>query len=145
MKILIVEDDGDTREVLSLLLTKAGHEVIEAADGESAIKEFTNCDCSVVLLDWMLPGMSGLEVADRLRAIRHVYIIMVTGKEKEVNAINAIEAGVRDYLQKPFDPVELMESVEVAELIVTARELLRKRFDRLGVGSEIVNRYFMRS
>lgn len=141
MKILIVEDDDDVREALSLMFTKAGHEVIEAADGESAIKEFENCDCAIVLLDWMLPGISGIEVARRMQGVRYVYIIMVTGKEKGKNAEQAVEAGVRDYIQKPFDPAELMECVDVAEAIVTARELLRKRFERLGVGVEIVNRY----
>lgn len=139
--VLVVEDQNDVREVLSLLLTKAGHEVIEAADGESAIKRFEHCDCSVVLLDWMLPGISGLEVAQRMQETRYVYIIMVTGKEKEANAEKAVEAGVRDYIQKPFDPAELMECVDVAETIVTARELLRKRFQRLGVSVEVVNRY----
>lgn len=141
MKILVVDDERDSRGLLSLLLTKAGHEVVEAADGESAIKEFKHCDCSVVLLDWMLPGMSGIEVAKRIRQVRYVYIIMVTGREKEKNADKAVAAGVRDYIQKPFGPDELMECVGIAETIVTARELLRKRFERLGVGAEVVNRY----
>lgn len=141
MKVLIVEDDPDGREALSLLLAHAGHEVIEAVDGESAIKEFANCDCSVVLLDWMLPGISGIEVARQMREVRYVYIVMVTGKEKETNAAEVVEVGVRDYIQKPFFADELMECVDVAETIVTARELLRKRFERLGVDKEIVNRY----
>lgn len=141
MKILIVEDDDDILGALKLIVEDVGHEAIEAADGESAIREFTNCDCSAVLLDWMLPGISGLEVARRMRDIRYVYIIMVTGKEKEENMVAAVEAGVRDYIQKPFDPVELMECVDVAEMIITAREMLRKRFEKLGVGDEIVNRY----
>lgn len=141
MKILVVEDEDDIRDALSLILTHAGHEVIEAADGESAIERFERWDCAVVLLDWMLPGMSGIEVAERIQKIRYVYIIMITGKEKEANALRAVEAGVRDYIQKPFDPMELMECVDVAETIVTARGLLRKRFERLGVGVEIVNRY----
>lgn len=141
MKVLVIEDDNDHREMLCLMLTKAGHEVVEAADGESAIKEFESSGCSVVLLDWMLPGMSGLEVAQRLQKVCYVYIIMVTGKQKDENVAKAVEVGVRDYLQKPFDPLELMECVAVAETIVTARELLRKRFERLGVGAEVVSRY----
>lgn len=141
MKILVVEDDPDVREALALMLTNAGYEVMEAEDGERAIKKFVDCDCSVVLLDWMLPEMSGIEVAQRMQDIRYVYIIMVTGKEKEQNAEKAVEAGVRDYLQKPFDPDELMECVEVAGAIVTARELLSKRFERLGVDVEVINQY----
>lgn len=141
MKILIVEDEPDILSALALMLTSAGYEVIEAVDGESALNEFVNCDCSIVLLDWMLPGIQGIEVAHRMQDVRYVYIIMVTGKEKEKNAEKAVEAGVRDYIQKPFDPAELMECVDVAGAIVTARELLRKRFERLGVDIEIVNRY----
>lgn len=141
MKILIVDDEDDFRGALRLMLTHAGHEVIEAIDGESAIREFESCDCSVVLLDWMLPGMSGLEVAKRIQDIRYSYIIMVTGLEKEKNAAKAVEVGVRDYLQKPFDPEELMECVDVADLIVNARELMRSRFKRLGVDVETVNQY----
>lgn len=141
MRILIVEDDLDVLGALALMLKQADHEVIVAEDGESAIREFLSCDCSIVLLDWMLPGMSGIEVAERMQDIRYVYIIMVTGKEREQNAAKAVEAGVRDYLQKPFDPAELMECVDVAGAIVTARELLRKRFERLGVDVEVINQY----
>lgn len=141
MKILVVEDDSDVRDALALMLKAAGHEPLEAEDGEKAIQKFVSCDCSVVLLDWMLPGISGMEVAERMQDIRYVYIIMVTGKEKEQNAEKAVEAGVRDYLQKPFDPDELMECVEVAGAIVTARELLRKRFERLGVDVQVINQY----
>jgi len=138
MEILVVEDDDDLRELEVTIVKAAGHTPIEAANGAEAIKEFEDSDCSVVILDWMLPDFSGIDVATTFQSIRYAYVIMVTALGKKEHAEEALRAGVGDYLEKPFEPEEFIECMGVAEAIVTARERLAKRLEKLGVNMEAV-------
>jgi DNA-binding response OmpR family regulator len=139
LKILVVDDEKDVRDMIATMLNRAGYETVTAEDGESAIKAFESSNCSIVLLDWSMPEMSGLEVAERIQEIRDAYIVMVTGRAKGEIGEMSLEAGARDYIEKPFEPAELIECVKAAEAVVTARQLLRKRFKRLGLDVDIVN------
>lgn len=137
MEVLIVEDDNDLRELEATIVKAAGHTPLEAANGTEAIETFENSDCAVVVLDWMLPDLSGIEVAEAFKEIRYAYVIMVTALDKKEHAEEALQAGVKDYMEKPFEPDEFIECLGVAEALVTARERLAKRFERLGIDGRV--------
>lgn len=142
MEILLVEDDDDTRGFITTILKTAGHSVIEAVDGEAAIREFEKSECSIVLLDWLLPGsLSGIEVANAIKQIRYCYIVMLTALAQKDHGEEALNAGARDYLEKPFKHDELIEVVELAVAVVTARELYFKRLKKRGVNVEMIEEF----
>lgn len=138
MEILVVEDDDDLRQLEVTIVKAAGHTALEAADAAAAIRTFENSDCSVVILDWMLPDSPGIEVAKTFQEIRYAYVIMVTAMTKRSNMEEALKAGASDYIQKPFEPEEFIECLGVGEAIMTARDRLMKRLDRLGVDVELI-------
>jgi len=113
-KILIVDDEPNIREVVGLYLRRDGHAVISAADGEEALRLFKSSDPDLVVLDLMLPRMSGLEVCRRLGAGasgRRVPVIMLTAKGEEEERIVGLSLGADDYVVKPFSPRELAARV----------------------------------
>lgn len=122
MKILAVEDDPVSRAVLRLTLRKLGHEVIEAADGAEALRLVGETAVRVVVSDWMMPEVDGLELCRRLRArpgTEYVYFILLTARSADVeNQREAIEAGVDDFLTKPLDSQEIWMRLRVAERIL---------------------------
>lgn len=133
MKILLVEDDDDSRQAISAMLKAAGHAVIEAEEGESAIKAFENSDCSIVLLDWMLPDISGIDVANRIKQIRYSYVIMLTAMDKREHGEEALNAGARDYLEKPLEPEDLIEAIALAVSVVDTRNKFQARLRKRGL------------
>jgi len=106
--ILVVDDEATVREVLRRYLEREGYAVLEAADGRQALAAFEEQPPALVILDWMLPGMDGLEVADELRRLQRVPIIMLTAKGGQPDRILGLEHGVDDYVVKPFSPRELV-------------------------------------
>lgn len=109
--ILLVEDEESLADPLMFLLRKEGFEVIHAADGPSALVEFENNDIDIVLLDLMLPGMSGTDVCKRLRAVSSVPVIMVTARDSEIDKVVGLELGADDYVTKPYSSRELIARV----------------------------------
>ncbi|MCB1889395.1 MAG: phosphate regulon transcriptional regulator PhoB [Rhodocyclaceae bacterium] len=113
--ILIVEDEPAIQELLSATLTRAGHQVIRADDGESAQRLLREALPDLVLLDWMLPGVSGMDLARRLRAeerTRSIPIIMLTARGEEQDKVSGLEVGADDYVTKPFSPRELVARIK---------------------------------
>jgi two-component system phosphate regulon response regulator PhoB len=113
--ILIVEDEPAIQTLLALNLKRGGHRVIAATDAESALHRIRETLPDLVLLDWMLPGISGLEMARRLRAdtrSRTLPIIMLTARGEESDKVQALEAGADDYVTKPFSSRELMARIQ---------------------------------
>ena len=107
--ILIVDDEAAIRDMVSLALTRAGFEVQEAADGQEAITKVADCAPSLILLDWMLPDVSGVDVARRLKKSdisARIPIIMLTARSEENDKIRGLEVGADDYVTKPFSPRE---------------------------------------
>jgi two-component system phosphate regulon response regulator PhoB len=120
-KILIVEDEPAIRELLALNLRHAGFETLHAADAAAARRSIDAELPDLVLLDWMLPDHSGVDVARRLRAdarTRELPIIMLTARSAETDKLGGFDAGADDYVTKPFSPKELVARV---------RALLRRR------------------
>lgn len=107
-KILVVEDEDSIRQPLVYLLQKEGYEVIEAADGNVAVEKFTTEGADLVLLDLMLPGLSGSEVCRTIRTTSDVPIIMVTAKDSEIDKVVGLEIGADDYVTKPYSTRELL-------------------------------------
>ena len=124
-RVLVVEDEESFSEALSFMLRKEGYEVEVAADGAKALELFDRSGADLVLLDLMLPGVSGTEVCRQLRAKSNVPIIMVTAKDGEVDKVVGLELGADDYVTKPFSS---------RELVARVRAVLRRQ----GVGDEPV-------
>ena len=113
--ILVVEDEPAIQELIAANLLHAGHHVLRANDAEEAALLVRDTLPDVVLLDWMLPGMPGLQFARRLRAderTRDLPIIMLTARSEEHDKIAGLEAGADDYLTKPFSPRELLARIK---------------------------------
>jgi two-component system response regulator RegX3 len=107
-KVLIVEDEQSLREPLVYLLKKEGFDTVEAADGTQAIELFDKGDIDLVLLDLMLPGISGNEVCRIIRQTSQVPIIMLTAKDSEIDKVVGLEIGADDYVTKPYSTRELL-------------------------------------
>jgi len=113
--ILVVEDEPSIQELIAANLQHAGHQVLRAYDAEEAERKVREVLPDVVLLDWMLPGMSGVQFARKLRAderTKDVPIIMLTARGEEHDKIAGLEAGADDYVTKPFSPRELQARIE---------------------------------
>ncbi len=107
----MVEDEESFSDALSYMLRKEGFEVSVAATGPSALTEFDRTGADIVLLDLMLPEMSGTEVCRQLRQRSHVPIIMVTARDSEIDKVVGLEIGADDYVTKPYSPRELVARI----------------------------------
>ncbi|KKO80453.1 MULTISPECIES: response regulator transcription factor [Corynebacterium] len=118
--ILIVEDEESLADPLAFLLRKEGFDVLLAPDGPSALEQFAANHVDIVLLDLMLPGMSGTDVCKQLRATSSVPVIMVTARDSEIDKVVGLELGADDYVTKPYSS---------RELIARIRAVLRRGHD----------------
>jgi two-component system phosphate regulon response regulator PhoB len=119
-KILIVEDEAAIRQMLSMVLTQEGYNSLEVANVGAAFEMLENLTPDLILLDWMMPGLSGLEFTRRLKKTpntRSIPIILLTAKSEEADKVTALDAGADDYITKPFS---------TPELIARIRALLRR-------------------
>ena len=122
-RILVVEDEQSFSDALSFMLRKEGFDVAVADDGQVAVESFERDGADLVLLDIMLPGMSGTEVCRRIRMTSQVPIIMVTAKDSEIDKVVGLELGADDYVTKPFSS---------RELVARIRAVLRRRTSEPG-------------
>lgn len=114
--ILVVDDNEDIRSLLSLVLQKENYEVVLAADGSEAIEKIKNAIPDLILLDVMMPGLSGLEVLtiireDKNKKVSEIPIMMITAKSTISDIDSAVELGASSYIIKPFRPANLIEKV----------------------------------
>jgi two-component system response regulator RegX3 len=110
-RILVVEDEESFRDALSYMLRKEGFEVLLAETGPKALEEFDRHGADLVLLDLMLPGLSGTEVCRAIRAKSAVPVIMLTAKDSEVDKVVGLELGADDYVTKPYSTRELLARI----------------------------------
>ncbi|GGP23481.1 MULTISPECIES: phosphate regulon transcriptional regulator PhoB [Silvimonas] len=113
--ILLVEDEPAIQELISFNLTQAGHHVMRADSAESAAHIVRNALPDLILLDWMLPGMTGIEFARKLRGeerTRQIPLIMLTARSDEQDKIIGLDTGADDYITKPFSPRELQARIK---------------------------------
>ena len=135
--VLIVEDEESYREALSFMLTKEGFEVVLAADGEEGLAQFERHGADIVLLDLMMPGLSGTEVCRRLRQRSTVPIIMVTARDAEIDKIVGLELGADDYVTKPFSHRELLARVRAVLRRGADTELMPDVIEGSGVRMDV--------
>jgi len=128
-RILVVEDEAALAEPLEYLLEREGYEVELAPDGPSALTAFDRFRPDLVLLDLMLPGMSGTDVCRELRSRSSIPIIMLTAKDSEVDVVVGLELGADDYVTKPYRSRELLARIKA---------VLRRRDDAGGADAAIV-------
>lgn len=122
MRILAVDDDEIALSVLQHALTEAGYDVITASDGREAMKRMTQSPAKIVISDWMMPEMSGIELCRSLRArsnTGYVYFILLTARDGTRNIVEALTAGADEFLTKPFSHAELIVRVRAAERILS--------------------------
>lgn len=110
-RILVVEDDPDARQLLAMVLNAEGFAVATARDGEAALAEIAREAPALILLDVMLPRMDGWEVCERLRRLTTAPVIMVTARTGVPDKVRGLGAGADDYVEKPYDPEELLARV----------------------------------
>lgn len=130
MKILIAEDDPVSRCLLEATLVKSGYEVIVTTNGEDAWEALERDAPPVAILDWMMPGLDGVEVCRRVRAIQTpapTYLILLTAKSEKQDIVHGLEAGADDYVTKPFDRLELQSRVSVGLRIAELQRNLANR------------------
>ena len=129
-KVLVVEDEQSLREPLVYLLQKEGYEVIEAEDGAKALKVFDSLGADIILLDLMLPELSGNEVCRIIRQSSQVPIIMLTAKDSEIDKVVGLEIGADDYVTKPYS---------TRELLARMKAVLRRNLDPSAPVSGMLN------
>jgi two-component system response regulator RegX3 len=110
-RILVVEDEETLAEAISFLLSKEGFDVAVAATGPAAIESFDKSGADLILLDLMLPGLSGTEVCRQIRTKSSVPIIMLTAKDSEIDKVVGLELGADDYVTKPYSSRELIARI----------------------------------
>lgn len=111
-KILLVDDDPNIRQLVSLYLTREGFEVQEAQRGDEALKQFKAAAPNLILLDIMLPGMDGWQVCREVRKVSNIPIIMLTAKDETFDKVLGLELGADDYISKPFETKELVARIK---------------------------------
>lgn len=112
MKVLIADDDADLRELIAFTLGQAGYLVVKAADGPSAVQRFEAESADLVVLDINMPGLSGFQVCEAIRARSRVPLMMLTVRGEEEDLVRALGLGADDYLTKPFSPRTLLARVK---------------------------------
>ena len=130
MKVLVAEDSLLMRRVLAASLRQWDYEVVEAEDGTQAWELFQQHDFPLVLSDWMMPGMDGLELTRRIRCRdlpAYVYIILLTAKSEKADLVAAMDAGADDFLAKPVDPDELRVRLREGERIIRLERTLSEQ------------------
>jgi DNA-binding response OmpR family regulator len=125
MKVLIAEDDRDSRELLSWLLEKLGYHVVATENGKQAWDAYRQEKFRLVISDLLMPDVDGLELCRRIRSVdnaKYTYIILLTALIGKRDYLEGMDAGADDFITKPFDPDELKARLRVAERIISIQE-----------------------
>lgn len=133
MRVLIAEDDAISRRVLEVFLRRWGYEVEPAENGDAAWERLQREDApSLAILDWMMPGMGGVEICRRVRELgRPTYVILLTARTGSEDIVEGLEAGADDYVTKPFNREELRARVQGGRRIVELQRSLAERVKEL--------------
>ena len=151
-RILVVEDEYPIREMIKISLTRFGFEIGEAESAQQAEKILPEFKPDLILLDWMLPDINGVDLARRWKrqaSTRDISIIMVTAKDEEENKVKGLDSGADDYVTKPFSPRELMARIRAVlrrssplndDNVITADELVLDPVShRVTIDTEVVD------
>jgi phosphoserine phosphatase RsbU/P len=141
MRILIAEDDDISRILLEAILRKWGYEVVVTSDGTQAWNVLQTADAPpLAILDWMMPGLDGIEICRKVRARQtgsYTYLIILSAKGTKEAVVMGLEAGADDYLDKPFNHGELQARIKVGERIIALEQgLTRKIMEQQALAKE---------
>jgi phosphoserine phosphatase RsbU/P len=143
MRILVAEDERITRASLTRQLESWGHKVTAAEDGQAALEAFLASEFDLVITDWEMPRLSGVEFIRKVRETErtdYVYVIMLTGRSDKTDVVNGIEAGADDFVSKPFDREELRVRLLAGERIVRLEHELNRQNLQLRQANERIRR-----
>jgi sigma-B regulation protein RsbU (phosphoserine phosphatase) len=130
MKIVIAEDEKISRKILEMALIKAGHDVVAVENGIKALESIQKDVPDMLITDWMMPDLDGVELCHRVRALNlssYVYIIFLTALTQKENIIRGLDAGADDYITKPFERAELLARVRAGERVIQLEKTLRQK------------------
>ncbi len=136
MRLLIADDDPVSRRLLARTVEEMGHEVIAVQDGLEAWTVLQQESIHLVIADWMMPEMDGLDLVRRIRATtrdRYIYVILLTSRNEKSDVIDGLAAGADDYIVKPFDREELLFRIRSGERVVRLEEALAERNRQLAM------------
>ncbi len=134
MRILVVEDDSMQRLILVSMLTRHGHDVIAVSDGNAAWQELERNSFNIVFTDWMMPGMSGLELIHKIRGAgfgRYVYAIVCTSRSSRADLVEGMKSGADDYIEKPIHEDELLVRLAAGERVIDLERRLEEENRKL--------------
>lgn len=123
MRVLVAEDEPTYCALVEAILTASGYEVVVARDGQEAWEVLNSGDAPpLAVIDWMMPRMDGIELCRRVKgsSLRHIYVILLTGRNQEEDAVTGREAGADDFFPKPLDPTKLIARVDAGRNAVEA-------------------------
>jgi DNA-binding response OmpR family regulator len=141
--VLLADDDKLTLNVLNDTLTRAGYDVVTASDGEQAWKKLHESNAQVAILDWIMPGMEGVEICRRAAQdpkLANHYFVLLTGRSSTQDLVAGLQSGASDYLRKPFEEAELLARVEVGVRFVELQRKLAERVEELETALKQVRR-----
>jgi DNA-binding response OmpR family regulator len=138
--ILVCDDESDIRELLRELLGRTGYHVLEAADGQEALRTLYGSSPDLVLLDVSMPNLDGWGTLERIRDVSDVPVIMLTARTEELERVRGLKSGADDYVTKPFGRQELLARVEALLRRTTTREPPRERYEDSFVAVDYANR-----
>lgn len=144
MNILIAEDNTTARKMVTKYLQKKGYNTFEASNGIEAFTSMIDQKINIAVLDWILPGMSGIEVCKRIREklnTNYVFIIMLTSKNEKKEILEGFEAGVDEYITKPVNLQELFARIKVGQRIVRLQQKLKEKQNELHETNERKNQF----
>jgi sigma-B regulation protein RsbU (phosphoserine phosphatase) len=130
MKILIAEDEKISRKILEVTLIKASHDVVAVEDGVKALDSVQKEAPDMLITDWMMPDLDGVELCRRVRSLNlssYVYIIVLTALTQREKIIEGLDAGADDYITKPFERTELLARVRAGERVIQLERSLRQK------------------
>ncbi len=147
LRILIAEDNPVYLKLLEKTLVKAGYEVVMVRNGEQALDRFKKSFFPLVITDWMMPRMSGIELCEEIRRLPssgYIYIIFLTAKDAKNDIISALDAGADDYLTKPFNHAELTARLQTGQRILALEKSLKEaneEIKKLSIRDPLTNCY----
>ncbi|MFH2037709.1 MAG: response regulator [Candidatus Zixiibacteriota bacterium] len=123
MKILIADDDPVSRKIIERYIIEWGYDAITVSNGDEALGKLNESDCDInfAILDWVMPGLSGLDVCRQIRSQKNrdfIYLMMLTAKNSEEDFATGFDAGIDDYIVKPFQKSALFYRIQTAERII---------------------------
>ena len=141
MKVLLAEDSPVMRRLLSSYLQSWGFDVDEASDGQQAWERYQSTEYSLVLTDWMMPEMDGMELIRRIREVsenRFVYVVLLTQKTEQEDLVKAMDSGADDYLAKPFHREELRVRLNVGRRMIDMNRRIMSQSEELNLAHQAI-------